>query len=218
MAGSDEVYDAIMAQAGVIRVESVQDLFDYADIFADPALPAGRRTAIVTNAGGPGIMATDACIRYGMQLSKLQDYTVKSLKFQLTPACSLKNPVDVVGDARQDRYRAALDAVVADEGVDQLMVLVTPQSMTPVAEIAQVIAETREFAGKPITACLMGLADVAKGVSILHKHKVPTYAFPENCMRAMGAQEPLCRVEPLPGQQVRQVRGQPRRRGQALRR
>jgi acetate---CoA ligase (ADP-forming) len=187
MAGSDEVYDAIMAQAGVIRVESVQDLFDYADIFADPSLPEGRRTAIVTNAGGPGIMATDACIRYGLQLAKFQDYTIKSLKFQMPATGSLKNPVDVIGDARHDRYRAALDAVVADEGVDQIMVLVTPQSMTPVAEIAQVIAETEDMTPKPITACLMGLADVADGVKILHEHKVPTYAFPENVMRAMAA-------------------------------
>lgn len=187
MAGSDEVYDAIMAQAGVIRVESVQDMFDYADIFADPSLPEGRRTAIVTNAGGPGIMATDACIRYGLQLSKFQDYTIKSLKFQMPVTGSLKNPVDVIGDARADRYRSALDAVVADEGVDQVMVLVTPQSMTPVAEIAQVIAETEDITPKPITACLMGLADVAEGVKVLNEHKVPTYAFPENVMRAMAA-------------------------------
>jgi acetate---CoA ligase (ADP-forming) len=150
-------------------------------------LPEGRRTCIVTNAGGPGIMATDACIRYGLQLSKFQDYTIKSLKFQMPVTGSLKNPVDVIGDARSDRYRAALDAVVADEGVDQVMVLVTPQSMTPVAEIARVIAETKEFSPKPITACLMGLADVADGVAVLNEHKIPTYAFPENVMRAMAA-------------------------------
>lgn len=187
MAGSDEVYDAIMNQAGVIRVESVQDLFDYADIFSDPILPDGRRTCIVTNAGGPGIMATDACMRYGLRLAKFQDYTIKSLKFQMPATGSLKNPVDVIGDARHDRYRAALDAVVADEGVDQVMVLVTPQSMTNVEEIAHVIAETKEFAPKPIVACLMGLADVAGGVRVLHEHNVATYAFPENAMRAMAA-------------------------------
>src|SRR5690606_24663396 len=103
MAGSDEVYDAIMSQAGVIRVESVEDLFDLAEIFSDPVMPAGRRTAIITNAGGPGIMATDACIRYGLQLAKFADYTIKSLKFQMPPTSSLKNPVDVIGDARHDR-------------------------------------------------------------------------------------------------------------------
>lgn len=187
MAGSDEVYDAIMAQAGVLRVENVQDLFDYADMFVDPIMPQGRRTAIVTNAGGPGIMATDACIRYGLQLSSFQEYTVKSLKFQMPATGSIKNPVDVIGDARHDRYRAALDAVVADEGVDQVMVLVTPQSMTNVVEIAEVVGEMKEYSPKPIIACMMGLTDVAKGVAVLHRHKVPTYAFPESAMRAMAA-------------------------------
>ncbi|GMU21776.1 MAG: acetyltransferase [Phycisphaerae bacterium] len=187
MAGSDEVYDAIMTQAGVVRVESVEDLFDYADIFADPVMPEGRRTAIITNAGGPGIMATDACIRYGMQLSKFQEYTVKSLKFQMPATGSLKNPVDVIGDAKHDRYRAALDAVMADENVDQVMVLVTPQSMTNVGPIGEVIGETKGFCNKPLTACMMGLVDVREGVQALHRYGVPTYSFPENAMRAMAA-------------------------------
>jgi acetate---CoA ligase (ADP-forming) len=187
LAGSDEVYDALMAQAGVLRIESVEDMFDYAESFIDPCMPAGKRTAIVTNAGGPGIMATDACIRYGLELAKFQDYTVKSLKFQMPPAASLKNPVDVIGDARHDRYRAALDAVTADEGVDQIMVLVTPQSMTDVAEIAGVIADTKEFCPKPIAACMMGLVDVEPGVKVLKNRHVPTYNFPENAMRALAA-------------------------------
>ncbi|HOB75707.1 MAG TPA: acetate--CoA ligase family protein [Phycisphaerae bacterium] len=187
MAGSDEVYDAIMTQAGVIRVESVEDLFDLAEIFSDPVMPAGRRTAIITNAGGPGIMATDACIRYGLQLSKFADYTIKSLKFQMPPTSSLKNPVDVIGDARHDRYRAALDAIAADENVDNIMVLVTPQSMTPDAEIGQVVGEAKGFCTKPIVACMMGAADVAEGVEKLHSYKVPTYPFPENAMRALAA-------------------------------
>lgn len=186
LAGSDEVYDAIMAQAGVVRVESVEDLFDYAEVFSDPAMPRGRRTAIVTNAGGPGIMATDACIRYGLQLAKFQEYTTKSLKFQLPPAGNIKNPVDVIGDARHDRYRAALDAVAADEGVDQVMVLVTPQAMTNVVEIARVIGEMKEFTPKPLVACMMGLVDVEPGIKTLHEYEVPAFTFPENAMRALA--------------------------------
>ena len=100
LAGRDEVYDAVFAQAGVQRVDSVKELFDCAEVFVDPTLPAGRRTAIVTNAGGPGIMATDACIRNGMVLAKFQEYTLKSLRYQLPPTSSLKNPVDVIGDAK----------------------------------------------------------------------------------------------------------------------
>ncbi len=187
LAGSDEVYDAVLAQAGVLRVDSVKELFDSAEVFVDPSLPAGRRTAVVTNAGGPGIMATDACIRNGMNLPKFQEYTLKSLRYQLPPTASVKNPVDVIGDAKHDRYRAALDAVSSDENVDQVMVIVTPQTMTDVTEIANVIRETKSFCGKPIVGCLMGLVDVGPGVELLRKGGVPSYAFPEDAMHAMAA-------------------------------
>ena len=187
LAGSDEVYEALMGQAGVLRVDSVEELFEYAEIFSDPILPRGRRTAVVTNAGGPGIMATDACIRNGLALSSFQEYTVKSLKFQLPATAALKNPVDVIGDAKSDRYRAALDAVTADEGVDQIVVIVTPQMMTDMTEIANVIGEARSYCGKPVVACLMGLADIAEAVGVLKKHGVPTFTFPEDAMRALKA-------------------------------
>jgi len=187
LAGSDEIYDAVLGQAGVMRVDSVKELFDCAEVFVDRTLPAGRRTAVVTNAGGPGIMATDACIRNGMTLARFQEYTLKSLRYQLPPTASLKNPVDVIGDAKHDRYRAALDAVSADEGVDQLLVIVTPQTMTDVKEIAEVIGETKSFCGKPVVGCLMGLVDVSPGVQILRRYGVPTFAFPEDAMHAMAA-------------------------------
>jgi acetyltransferase len=132
-------------------------------------------------------MATDACIRNGMTLSRFQEYTRKSLQYQLPPTASLKNPVDVIGDAKHDRYRAALDAVSADENVDQLLVIVTPQTMTDVTEIADVIRETKNFCGKPIVGCLMGLVDVGAGVQLLRQSGVPAYAFPEDAMHAMAA-------------------------------
>jgi acetyltransferase len=188
MAGSDEVYDALLEQAGVIRVDSVETLFDVAACFSDPVLPAGRRTAIVTNAGGPGIMATDACISSGLDLCKFEDYTIKSLKFQLPAAGSFKNPVDVIGDARHDRYRAALDAVAADDNVDQIMVIVTPQTMTNTTQIAKEIGETRKFCKKPVVACLMGAGEVQEGANELRsKYNVPTYTFPESAAGAMMA-------------------------------
>jgi acetyltransferase len=188
LAGADELYGALMTQSGCFRVETVAQLFDLAEIFTDPTLPKGRKTAIITNAGGPGIMATDACIRHGLELAKFRDYTIKSLQFQMPTVGSIKNPVDVIGDARHDRYRAALDAVSADDGVDQVLVIVTPQTMTDVTEIAEVIGETKEFCNKPMAACLMGLVDVSKGVELLQrKFGVPTFAFPENAMRALAA-------------------------------
>ena len=188
LAGSDELYNSVMAQSGAMRVETVSELFDLAEIFTDPALPRGNQTAIITNAGGPGIMATDAAIRHGLKLAKFQDYTKKSLQFQMPTVGSIKNPVDVIGDAKHDRYRAALDAVTADESVDQVLVIVTPQTMTDETEIARVIGETKEFCNKPMAACLMGLVDVAAGIELLQKqYGVPAFAFPENAMRAMAA-------------------------------
>ncbi len=188
LAGSDELYNALFKQSGVFRVTTVAELFDLAEAFSDPTLPAGDRTAIITNAGGPGIMATDACIRNQLTLSKFREYTKKSLLFQMPTVGSIKNPVDVIGDARHDRYRAALDAVTADDGVDQVLVIVTPQTMTDVTQIAEVIGETKEFCNKPVCACLMGLEDVSAGVEILQKKfGVPTFAFPENAMQALAA-------------------------------
>jgi acetyl coenzyme A synthetase (ADP forming)-like protein len=187
LAGSDEVYDAIFKQAGVIRVESVGELFDLAEAFVDPTLPHGRGTAIVTNAGGPGIMATDACIRYGLKIPRFQDYTAKSLRFQMPPTGSTKNPVDVIGDARHDRYRAALDAVTADENIDQVVVIVTPQMMTDVEDIARVVAEMKSFCQKPIIGVMMGSVDVYPAVEILRAAGIPSFTFPENGMRALAA-------------------------------
>lgn len=188
LAGSDELYNAVMKQSGVFRVDTASRLFDWAEIFTDSTLPEGRKTAIITNAGGPGIMATDDCIRSGLQLAKFQEHTKKSLQFQMPVVGSIKNPVDVIGDARHERYAAALDAVTADSGVDQVLVIVTPQTMTDVTAIAEVIGETKEFCKKPMAACLMGLVDVSGGVDVLRrKYGVPTFAFPDSAMRSLAA-------------------------------
>ena len=187
LAGSDEVYEAIFNQSGVLRVETIADLFHYAQAFPNQPTPAGRRVAIVTNAGGPGIIATDACVRYGLDVPRLRDYTVKSLRNQLPPTASVRNPVDVIGDAKHDRYRAALDAVCADENVDATVVIITPQNMTDVVEIAEVIVDAAGFSGKPLCACFMGAVDVSPGIAILRAHNVPHYSFPEDAMRAIAA-------------------------------
>lgn len=187
LAGSDEMYEAIMQQAGVLRVDSVADLFDYAEVFSDTTRAAGRATAIVTNAGGPGIMATDACVRYGLKVARFQEYTLKSLQYQLPATCSIRNPVDVVGDARHDRFRVALDAVCADEGVHQAAVVLTRTYMTDLDEIAKVIAETRTMYDKPIVVVPMGLPHTDPAIERLRETKVPVVAFPESAMRALAA-------------------------------
>ena len=190
LAGSDAVYDAIFAQAGILRVDTVEELFDFAVGFSRQPLPKGNRFAIVTNAGGPGIMATDAAIRHGLELAKLRPETLESLKAKLPPTANLFNPVDVIGDATCDRYTAALEAVLGDPNVDGLVVLLTPQSMTDIEAIARTIGEIAPSTKKPVLASFLGHVDVSAGVRILEQHGVPNYEFPENAARSLAA---MCR-------------------------
>ena len=187
LAGSDIVYDAIFAQAGILRVDSVEELFDFAVGFSRQPLPKGNRFAIVTNAGGPGIMATDAAIRHGLELAKLRPETLESLKAKLPPTANLFNPVDVIGDATHERYRAALSAVLTDDNVDALVVLLTPQSMTDIEAVAECIGEMAPQFQKPVLASFLGHVDVSAGVQILARHGIPNYEFPENAARALAA-------------------------------
>ena len=187
LAGSDEVYDAIMEQGGVLRVETIEELFHYATVFETQPLARGRRVGIVTNAGGPGIMATDAAVRSGLTIPRFNDYTLRSLKNQLPPTASLKNPVDVIGDARHDRYLAAVDAVLGDENVDCLLTIVTPQTMTDLEEIARTVVEVESYSEKPIATSFMGLAEDSEAVEFLRRHRIPHYSFPEAAIRSLAA-------------------------------
>jgi acetyltransferase len=186
LAGSDAVYDAIFAQAGILRADTVEELFDFAVGFSRQPLPKGNRFAIVTNAGGPGIMATDAAIRYGLELAKLRPETLESLKAKLPPTANFFNPVDVIGDATHERYEAALNAVLADPDVDGLVVLLTPQSMTEIEATAQVVGEIAPRHTKPVLASFLGHVDVSAGIQILAQHGIPNYEFPENAARALA--------------------------------
>lgn len=198
LAGSDSVYDALLIQSGVQRVDTIAELFDYAALYTTQSLPRGNRVAIITNAGGPGIMATDAAIRYGLRLAELSDETRDKLKPLLPAAASLRNPVDVIGDARSDRYKAAVHTVLADPNVDMGMVILTPQSMTDVAETAAVVPETIEGIDKPVVCSFMGAKDVAPGVEILRRAGVPNYPFPEDAVRALAAADRLVSLREIP--------------------
>ncbi|HXV28017.1 MAG TPA: acetate--CoA ligase family protein [bacterium] len=186
LTGSDEVYSAIFAQGGILRVDAVDELFDYAKAFSRRKMPRGNRVAIVTNAGGPGIMATDACVRYGLEMAKISKGTKKELKKHLPVTASLGNPVDVIGDAQHDRYENALRLVVREEGVDGVLVILTPQAMTDIEEIARVIGEIAAKTEKPVLACLMGIVDVSGGARVLDEWQVPNYRFPEAPARALA--------------------------------
>ena len=149
-------------------------------------MPAGNRVAIVTNAGGPGIVATDMTVSSGLRLAHFQEETVEVLESHLPAAANLHNPVDVIGDAAQDRYENALAAVIRDEGVDGALVILTPQSMTNALGTAEAIARIAARSPKPILCCFMGIIDVSAGVKYLQENGIPVFRFPENAAKAFG--------------------------------
>jgi len=197
LAGTEGVYDAIFMQSGIIRVASIDELFDFATAFAYKneselgkmrrKVPAGNRVAIVTNAGGPGIVATDMTMFSGLQLAKFKDETIETLASHLPSTANLHNPVDIIGDASIDRYENALGAVIRDEGADGALVILTPQSMTDVLGTAEAIARIARKSFKPIMCCFMGVIDVSQGVKYLQEQGIPVYKFPENAAKAFGA-------------------------------
>lgn len=186
LAGTDAVYDAVMRQGGVIRVDTVQELFDLAMAFANKTRPTSNRVAIVTNAGGPGILTTDACVRHGLELASFSDATKERLRAALPATASVNNPVDVIGDARHERYEAALRGVLDDPDTGAAIVILTPQTMTDIEDIAEVVCRLSASHEKPILASFMGLVDVSSGVEILRAHGVPHYRFPEDAARVLA--------------------------------
>jgi acetate---CoA ligase (ADP-forming) len=186
LAGSDEAYNAILKQSGVIRVESIIDLFDYARAFAKQPLPQGNRVAIITNGGGPGIMATDASVRYGLQISQFSESTKAKLRAGLPKEAAVNNPIDLIGDAQADRYELALHAL-EDESVDCGLILLTPQAMVDLKRVAETIVSTGPRTGKTILTSILGLTDITPAVEVLESNNIPHYTFPESAVRALAA-------------------------------
>jgi acetyl coenzyme A synthetase (ADP forming)-like protein len=187
LAGSEQAYQAAFQQAGVLRADTLQELFDLARGFGYLPALQGDRIAIVTNAGGPGILATDALERVGLTLSRFDPECIRSLERFLPDAASAANPVDVLGDARSDRYRFALEQIVADPHVDGVMVILTPQAMTEIAETARVVVDVARDSDIPIAACFMGEARVEEGTVILDENNIPNFPFPERIARVFKA-------------------------------
>jgi len=186
LAGADVVCDAVFKQGGILRVDSIEEMFNTAVLYAYQGLAKTNRVAIITNAGGPGVMATDAAVKNGLELARFEQATTEQLKKSLPAAANVKNPVDVIGDARDDRYASALDAVLADPAADQVLVILTPQSMTNIEAIARVVCRAAERTDKPLVCSFMGGSDVAAGVQILQSAKIPHYLLPEWACEAMG--------------------------------
>ena len=186
LAGEDSICDAIFHEAGITRVASIEEMFNAAIMYAYEPKPEGNRLAIVTNAGGPGVMATDAAVGVGLSVPRLAEPTMAKLAQSLPATANLKNPVDVIGDARADRYMEALADVLDDPNIDEALVILTPQSMTDIDAIARGICQIHEKANKPIACSFMGATDVASGVHVLQESHIPHYILPEWACRAMA--------------------------------
>ncbi|HDD60996.1 MAG TPA: CoA-binding protein [Chloroflexi bacterium] len=187
LAGSEQAYQAAFLQAGVLRANDMASMFDMALALGYQPPLKNDNIAIITNAGGPGILATDALERSGMSLARLQVETIHELEKFLPDAASAANPVDVLGDAKGDRYEFALDIVAKDPNVDGIMVVLTPQAMTEIAETAKAVGELSTKIDKPVLACFMGEAKVEVGIRILKEYDVPNYSFPERASLAFRA-------------------------------
>lgn len=186
LAGSDAALDAAFKRAGVLRVNTIADLFYMAEVLSRQPRPRGKRLTIVTNAGGPGVLATDSLVQGGGQLTPISQATIEELNKVLPAAWSHNNPVDVLGDADAARYAKALDIVAKDDQSDGMLVILTPQDMTDptaTAETIKAVAKQISAAGKPVLASWMGGPFVEAGEKILNAANVPTFAYPDTAAR-----------------------------------
>ena len=190
LTGSDEVLSAAFRRTGVLRVDTISDLFYMAEVLAKQPRPDGRRLSILTNAGGPGVLATDALISGGGSLTELSDHTIEEFNSFLPPAWSRGNPIDILGDADEDRYARALEIAEKDENSDGLLVVLTPQDMTDPSAVAEGLARylrsEKRSGKKPVIASWMGGASVAVGENILNQAGIPTFAYPDTAARVFN--------------------------------
>jgi acetyltransferase len=184
MTGSDDVFDAALRRCGVLRVQSIADLFYMAEVLSKQPRPRGPRLTIVTNAGGPGVLATDALIPNGGELTPLSQDSLSSLSGFLPSHWSHANPIDILGDADPELYEKAVKIAIADPSSDGLLVILAPQGMTNPAEVARRLASYAKGHGKPVLASWMGGQTVAEGEAILNAAGIPTFAFPDTAARA----------------------------------
>jgi acetyltransferase len=186
LAGSDAAVNALFHQSGVIRTDTIEQLFDTAMLLASQPVPAGPGVAILTNAGGPGIMAADACESAGLTLAKLETKTVKGLKAFLPPEASVRNPVDMIASADAPSYERSLRLLVQDKSVDAVIVIFVPPLVTGAPEVARAILAGASGSKKPVLSCFMGSHGVPESLRSLQEGHIPSYAFPESAARTLA--------------------------------
>ncbi|HYE35204.1 GNAT family N-acetyltransferase [Methylocaldum sp.] len=186
LVGSDDVFDAALQRAGVVRATTIEQLFAAAQLLATQHRVKGDRLVIVTNAGGPGVMATDRAVEQGIRLAELSGPTLNKLNEVLPKQWSHNNPVDVLGDATPERYQAAVEICLNDESVDGALVLLTPQAMTDPTSAAEAVIRAAEPSHKPVLTCWLGKTHVQEGRELFTKHQIPTFSNPESALEAFG--------------------------------
>jgi len=224
LAGDEAAYECVFERAGIIRCDSIRMQFDIAQAVAGQPLPRGPSVAVITNAGGPGIMAADAVERQGLTFAKLAGDTIGKLAAALPPAANVNNPIDMLGDALAGRYELALKAALNDPNVDSALVLLTPQAMTECEATARTVARiARGNGAKPVLACFMGGQMVAKAQQILREGSVPNYDSPESAVAVIKAMadhvrwrarpKRVVKLFPVNRRKVEQIIGRSVRRG-----
>jgi len=184
LTGSDEVFDAALRRCGVLRVQSIADLFYMAETLARQPRPRGPRLTIITNAGGPGVLATDALIAHGGELAPLSSATIDSLSEFLSPHWSHSNPIDILGDSGPDEFARTVEIAIRDSNSDGLLAILAPQGMTDPARVAERLKPYARGYGKPVLASWMGGKMVAAGVEALNAAGIPTFSYPDTAARA----------------------------------
>lgn len=186
LAGSNRAYDTAFQQSGVLRAHNMSELFDLGRSFSTQPLPGGDRVAIITNSGGPAIIATDAIEKGGLKMARFDKATIDELHKNLPAESNIYNPIDVLGDARVDRFRLALKMAYEDENVDSVMVILSPTAVAEPEETAKAVKEFKDnYPDKPVFAVYMGGKTLIEGKDILMKADVPTFTFPESAVTAL---------------------------------
>jgi acetyltransferase len=190
LAGLDSATDALFEQCGVIRVQSIQELFDLGSAFSMQPLPKGNRVAILTNAGGPGIMAVDACVSYGLEVANFSEDTKQQLKECLVCEASISNPIDMTANAGPEQYKESLEILMRDDNVDVLIVIFVPPVQVNELEVAKAIVSVWKEHRLPTVTCFLGRDENSPGFLELVNSKIPSYVFPENAAKTLAA---MCR-------------------------